>query len=168
VTSSLASHFALIYALAVFLPSLVVLLAGSFLTVDRTRSFENNDEGGKYGPMYKTFKPRKMSETIWRFDGGLGGLLTGFLFGRALIFTITPTLHTDLSLISAVSRRIVHFASLLALVIANRTSSAPLSSGAFLTIWMMFSLLFAIGGARWNIVALVIIAILGGCVCHCS
>lgn len=99
VTYSLASHFALIYALAIFLPSLVVLLAGSFLTLDRTRSFENKYGGDKYGPIYKAFKPRKKSETIWRFDGGVGGLLTGFLFGRASIFTIIPTLHTIISLI---------------------------------------------------------------------
>ena len=65
-----------------------------------------------------------------------------------------------------VSRHIVHFASLVALVVANRTSAAPLSSGAFLAIWMTFSLLFAIGGALWNALALIITAVLGGCVCH--
>lgn len=57
---------------------------------------------------------------------------------------------------------LVYLASLLALAIANKTSSAPLSSGAFLAIWMTFALAFGTAGARWYTMALIIIAALGG------
>lgn len=57
---------------------------------------------------------------------------------------------------------IVHLTSLVALVVANRTSIAPLSSFAFLALWIVLGLLVGISGARWSTIALILIATLGG------
>lgn len=88
VTPSLSSHFATIYALAILFPSLVILLAGSFLTLDRTRSVDTTAGSyekslpvivSQYGP-----SKEKSKFNSWQFRGGLGGMLSGFLLGRAL------------------------------------------------------------------------------------
>lgn len=88
VAPSLSSHFATIYALAILFPSLVILLAGSFLTLDRTRSVDDTATSyekslpvviGQYGPSKEQSKFNP-----WQFRGGLGGMLSGFLLGRAL------------------------------------------------------------------------------------
>lgn len=85
VSQTLVSHFGVIYGIALFFPSLIVLLAGGFLTLDRTRSFDSpdNDDYEKQGPLYKAFTPnKKKSFNPWQFHGGVGGMLTGLVFGR--------------------------------------------------------------------------------------
>lgn len=63
------------YALSLFFASLLLTFAGAFLTLDRTRSF---------APAGDVFQNRQKS--TFRliapfFRGGVGGILTGFVFG---------------------------------------------------------------------------------------
>ena len=63
------------YTLSLFFASLVLTFAGAFLTLDRTRSF---------APVGDSFQDRQKSTSrlIASFiRGGVGGILTGFVFG---------------------------------------------------------------------------------------
>ncbi|KAF8315643.1 hypothetical protein DL93DRAFT_2078866 [Clavulina sp. PMI_390] len=125
--------------MALLIPSIVILLAGTFLTLDRTRTFDSKPSADveKQGPIYKTFTPeRKKSFNPWQFHGGLGGMLLGFSLG-------------------------LHVAALVALYIANRPSGTPLSSAVFMMAWILFGLVFLFLGCRWHVFALILTAILG-------
>lgn len=69
------NDYLLPYALSLLFASLVLTFAGAFLTLDRTRSFE---------PASDVFQDRQKpaSGIISSFiRGGVGGILTGFVFG---------------------------------------------------------------------------------------
>jgi hypothetical protein len=77
--------YLLIYSLPLLLFSLVFTFAGTFLTLDRTRTFPTRGTGA-YASLpipgsSNTFKKRKL---IWVFEGGIGGLIGGYLFGGML------------------------------------------------------------------------------------
>lgn len=63
------------YAFSLFFASLVLTFSGAFLTLDRTRSF---------APVGDAFQDRQKStfRLVASFiRGGVGGILTGFVFG---------------------------------------------------------------------------------------
>jgi hypothetical protein len=63
------------YAFSLFFASLVLTFAGAFLTLDRTRSF---------APANDVFQDKQKSTSRFIasvFRGGVGGILTGFVFG---------------------------------------------------------------------------------------
>ncbi|KAG8851913.1 hypothetical protein FRB91_007206 [Serendipita sp. 411] len=88
----LQSPYHIVYAAILLAFSVPVTFAGAFLTLDRTRQFAPSGTAATY----------KEKTSKWRLEGGIGGLLGGWLFG-------------------------VHLSTLLALFIMNRTSSSPLA-----------------------------------------
>lgn len=69
-----STPYLLAYALPLFLLSLVLTFAGTFLTLDRTRSFAPHYDAvpGAYE------RPKKFRFVL---EGGAGGLIIGYLFG---------------------------------------------------------------------------------------
>ncbi|KAH9480215.1 hypothetical protein JR316_0006813 [Psilocybe cubensis] len=114
--------YLLAYALPLLLLSLILTFSGTFLTLDRSRSFPPTDgavKGGKgYAALPKpgTLSLEKTKKTLrrlhWILEGGIGGLAGGYVFG-------------------------LHFATALAILIPATTASATLSPKAFLAIWIL-------------------------------
>ncbi|CAE6442429.1 unnamed protein product [Rhizoctonia solani] len=68
VSTLLRSPYRLIYALPLLLLSILLLFAGTFLTLDRTRSFASSSDVKKTAPSY-------------RLESGIGGLVIGWVLG---------------------------------------------------------------------------------------
>ena len=82
--------YLLIYSLPLLLFSLVFTFTGTFLTLDRTRTFPARGTGAVYTPLpipgsSNTLKKRKIT---WIFEGGVGGLIGGYLFGGMLFLQL--------------------------------------------------------------------------------
>lgn len=80
--------YLLAYALPLLLLSLILTFAGTFLTLDRTRTFPpSSGAGSTYAPLPIpggfTKKPIKSLASKWVLEGGLGGLIGGYAFGGA-------------------------------------------------------------------------------------
>ncbi|KAG8826196.1 hypothetical protein FRC19_009546 [Serendipita sp. 401] len=123
----LQSPYHIVYAAILLAFSVPVTFAGAFLTLDRTRQFAPSGTAATY----------KEKTSKWRLEGGIGGLLGGWLFG-------------------------VHLSTLLALFIMNRTSSSPLGSIQFMVVWLLSGILVALLSARWKYVAIIVIGAGGG------
>ncbi|KAF4581475.1 hypothetical protein EYR40_009761 [Pleurotus pulmonarius] len=128
----LNTPYLLAYSLPLLLVSLILTFAGSFLTLDRSRSFPQ-----KYQPIPGSFGTQKRRRQIWILEGGIGGLAIGFVFG-------------------------VQFSTLLALLIPSVTSSSRLQSASFLAIWIISSVLTTLLAARWRYCAFAFIGLSGG------
>lgn len=78
--------YLLTYALSLFFASLLLTIAGAFLTLDRTRSF---------APASDVLHGRNQSTSrliASFFRGGVGGILIGFVFGsKCLVFCSSST-----------------------------------------------------------------------------
>lgn len=84
--------YLLAYALPLLFISLLLTFSGTFLTLDRSRSFPPTDGAVKGGKGYAALpKPGALSfdktkKTIrklnWILEGGIGGLAGGYVFGR--------------------------------------------------------------------------------------
>lgn len=68
VSTILRSPYQLVYALPLLFISIVLLFAGTFLTLDRTRSFASTPDVKKKSPFY-------------RLESGVGGLAIGWALG---------------------------------------------------------------------------------------
>ncbi|KIM28459.1 hypothetical protein M408DRAFT_141547 [Serendipita vermifera MAFF 305830] len=124
----LPSPYHIVYASLLLAFSVPVTFAGAFLTLDRTRSFAPSNSlsttiGAKNGK--------------FRLEGGVGGLLGGWLVG-------------------------VHASTLIALLIMNRTSATPLGSIQFLVVWLLPALAISAISGRWKLVAVPLIGLGGG------
>lgn len=89
-TSLLPSHFVLIYAIPILVAAMPVTFAGAFLTLDRTRSFApqvllDTMPGEYHSKIRKTI----MIKSWLGFEGGVGGLSGGWLFGGRLRLLLT-------------------------------------------------------------------------------
>ncbi|KAI5891747.1 uncharacterized protein SCHCODRAFT_01038712 [Schizophyllum commune H4-8] len=130
--SSPSSAFALAYALPLLFLSILLTFAGTFLTLDRTRSFPH--------PSYKAI-PGSLDalkrRITFALEGGAGGLAIGYSFG-------------------------VQFATFLAVCIPSLTSASPLSSKSFIAVWLLPSVVTTLLGGRWKYCALVFAGITGG------
>ncbi|KAF7422881.1 hypothetical protein PC9H_011045 [Pleurotus ostreatus] len=124
--------FLLAYSLPLLLVSLILTFTGSFLTLDRTRSFPQ-----KYQPIPGSFGTQNSRKQLWILEGGVGGLAIGFLFG-------------------------VQLSTLLALLIPSVTSSSRLGNGSFLAIWIISSVLTTLLAGRWRYCAFAFIGLSGG------
>ena len=83
-TTLLASQTAtLVYAIPLLIASLVLTFAGTFLTLDRSRSFPpKHDKTDKFiYSSYESFEKRRSMLWWWRLEGGVGGLAEGYVFG---------------------------------------------------------------------------------------
>jgi hypothetical protein len=70
VTNLLPAPYQIVYAVLLLGQSVPLTFAGAFLTLDRTRQF---------APM--SLPTTKQIKEKWRFEGGVGGLLGGYVFG---------------------------------------------------------------------------------------
>ena len=80
--------YLLAYTLPLLLLSLVLTFAGTFLTLDRTRSFPSSSGAGStYAPLPIpggfAKKSTKSLASKWVLEGGVGGLIGGYAFGGA-------------------------------------------------------------------------------------
>lgn len=91
--------YALAYALPLLLLSFPVTFAGAFLTLDRTRIFASRNDSGYVGhtPGLFELKPRRSGFRI-PLQGGLGGLLGGYLVGRESVISVICRASTHLHL----------------------------------------------------------------------
>lgn len=71
------------YSLAYILPLLclssVLTFSGTFLTLDRSRSFPSKAD---YAALPGAFEKTKQRKFVWYFEGGIGGLACGYTTGR--------------------------------------------------------------------------------------
>ncbi|KAL5482662.1 hypothetical protein ACEPAI_9256 [Sanghuangporus weigelae] len=127
----------LAYSLPLLLLSVLLAFSGTFLTLDRTRTFAPRSETIKSFP--GAFEEKRRSTVKWAFrlEGGIGGLVIGFIFG-------------------------LHTVTFLTLLILNKTTSSPLSPIAFFLTWLFSVLLTTALGGRWRIAALVFLGLSGG------
>lgn len=119
------------YALSLFFSSLALNFAGAFLTLDRTRSFV---------PAADVLQDRQKSvpRLIGSFfRGGIGGILTGYVFG-------------------------VHFTTFLSVLIPSVTSSEPLKPVPFASVWLLSSLAISTAAGRWKYFAFIASGFCGG------
>ncbi|RPD54670.1 hypothetical protein L226DRAFT_90545 [Lentinus tigrinus ALCF2SS1-7] len=131
-----SSSFLLAYALPLFFLSLLLTFAGAFLTLDRTRAFAPRYDALKPPEATKFQHAEVLFKTVFRIEGGIGGIALGFVTG-------------------------VHFTTFLALLIPNVSTSKPLSPGAFLAVWLLPSIACSVLAARWRFVTLAFAGIAG-------
>ncbi|KAF8735053.1 hypothetical protein AX14_002814 [Amanita brunnescens Koide BX004] len=141
-TALLASPTAtLVYAIPLLIVSVVLTFAGTFLTLDRSRSFPpRHDKTDKIiYSSYESFEKRGSRQWLWwwRLEGGVGGLVEGYVFG-------------------------VHLATFLALMVPNISTSESLSPTAFLAVCIMSAVLSCALSGRYKIVTIVFAGISGG------
>ena len=80
-----ANGYLLPYVLSLFFASLVLTFAGAFLTLDRTRSFVPS------GDAFQDRQNTKSRIIASFFRGGVGGVLTGLVFGsKQLLVSSRP------------------------------------------------------------------------------
>jgi len=121
-----SSSFLLAYTVPLIIVSVVITFAGAFLTLDRTRTFAPSAPG--------TSNPQNTKHNVipfavyMFFEGGVGGIATGFAFG-------------------------VHASTFLSLLIPSVSSSAPLGEKSFTATWLLAGLLCAIVAGRWKYAA---------------
>jgi hypothetical protein len=71
------TSYILIYTLPLLFVSTLLTFAGTFLTLDRTRSFPP-----RYDTIPGSFSPSaKKASFIFLLEGGIGGLAAGYTFG---------------------------------------------------------------------------------------
>lgn len=130
-----STAYLLAYTLPLLLASVLLIFAGSFLTLDRTRSFPPSEEYSSLpGAFDGKTKKRKIS---WRLEGGVGGLAVGYAFG-------------------------VHLATFLAVLIPARTSSSPLSPKSFIAVWVLSCIPTTVLGGLRRHIALLFAGVGGG------
>lgn len=75
--------YVLAYTLPLLLLSVLLTFAGTFLTIDRSRSFTPRSDASSYSSLPGAFDhPKKKRRFSWLLDGGIGGLASGYAFGR--------------------------------------------------------------------------------------
>lgn len=79
-----STSYRLAYALPLLVSSTLLAFAGSFFTLDRTRSFRpRSDPLNVPGSFSLTKNPRRFRLYL---QGGLGGLAIGYSFGRTFFY----------------------------------------------------------------------------------
>ncbi|KAF8073781.1 hypothetical protein FPV67DRAFT_1479250 [Lyophyllum atratum] len=125
----------LAYSVPLLLFSVPLTFAGTFLTLDRSRSFPSS-----YAPvpLPGAFDgPKKKSKIAFSLQGGMGGLAIGYVFG-------------------------VHVSTFLSLLVPAISSSAALSSNSFLAVWILSCISTTVLGGRYRYCARLFGAICGG------
>lgn len=74
-----SSPYLLGYAIPLLILSVALTFAGAYLTLDRTRQFAPRADAGEAIPgSYTSVKAKRFR---WIFEGGVGGVVGGYLFG---------------------------------------------------------------------------------------
>ncbi|KAI0643095.1 hypothetical protein C8Q79DRAFT_981567 [Trametes meyenii] len=131
-----SSPYLLAYALPLLFFSLLLTFAGAFLTLDRTRAFAPRYDALHSVETTKTQRAEATLKRVFRLEGGIGGISTGYVTG-------------------------VHLTTFLSLLIPNVSSDRPLSSGAFVAVWLLSAIVCAVLSARWKYAALGFAGIVG-------
>ncbi|KAF8158509.1 hypothetical protein B0H34DRAFT_709150 [Crassisporium funariophilum] len=130
----------LAYSLPLLLLSLILTFAGTFLTLDRSRSFPAQG-GPDYAalPVPGAFSSpnKKVRKLTWALEGGVGGLVAGYAFG-------------------------LHLSTALALLIPATTNSASLSPKSFLAVWLLSCVVTTPLAGRYRYAAFAFISVSGG------
>ncbi|KAI9446538.1 hypothetical protein H4582DRAFT_1843952 [Lactarius indigo] len=130
-----STSYRLAYALPLLVLSTLLAFAGSFFTLDRTRSFRpRSDPLHVPGSFSLTKNPRRFRLYL---QGGVGGIAIGYSFG-------------------------LHLSTFLALVFPNESSSPPLSPKSFLVVWVITSVSLATFSGLFKYAALALAGITGG------
>ncbi|KAI0325043.1 hypothetical protein GY45DRAFT_1330853 [Cubamyces sp. BRFM 1775] len=124
-----SSPYILAYSLPLLLLSLLLTFAGAFLTLDRTRAFAPRYDALQSPENTRVQHAEAVVKRVFRLEGGIGGIAIGYTTG-------------------------VHFTTFVALLVPNVSSNTPLSSGAFVAVWLLSSIICATLAARWKYVAL--------------
>ncbi|TFK39065.1 hypothetical protein BDQ12DRAFT_682957 [Crucibulum laeve] len=132
-----STSYVLTYALPLLLLSLVLTFAGTFLTLDRSRSFPPRGPGYTALPIPGAFDSPKKKKFAWMLEGGVGGLAGGYTFG-------------------------LHLSTFLALLIPAKSNSSSLSSQSFLAVWLLSCIVTTPLGGRYRYAALVMLSLAGG------
>ncbi|KAF4617456.1 hypothetical protein D9613_005711 [Agrocybe pediades] len=139
-----STPYLLAYALPLLFISLLLTFSGTFLTLDRSRSFPPaKTTSGSSTKGYTTVPGSYLSETIkgrkfkWILEGGIGGLAGGFAFG-------------------------IHSATALALLIPATTDCKPLSHKSFLAIWVLSCIFTTTLAGRYRHATFLFFGISGG------
>lgn len=74
-----STSYTLVYSLPLLCLSLVLTFAGTFLMLDRSRSFPPSAD---YDALPGAFEKRRKHKFVWYWEGGIGGLACGFTTGR--------------------------------------------------------------------------------------
>ncbi|KAK7054484.1 hypothetical protein VNI00_003682 [Paramarasmius palmivorus] len=127
------SSYLLAYSLPLLFLSLILTFSGSFFTLDRTRQFRPSYDAAESGGV----KAGKWKRSYLLLEGGIGGLMMGYVFG-------------------------LHLSTFLALLIPSTTSSKPLSNKSFVAVWLLSALVTTFLGGRFKYAALTFAALLGG------
>ncbi|KAI0306654.1 hypothetical protein B0F90DRAFT_1691928 [Multifurca ochricompacta] len=131
----LSTPYRLAYAIPLLVLSTLLAFAGSFLTLDRTRSFQPRSSALQVpGSFNLTKRPKRLHLYL---QGGLGGVAIGYSFG-------------------------LHLSTFLALIAPNETTSTPLSSKSFLAVWVLTSVPFSIFSGLFRLAAFAFVGITGG------
>ncbi|CAA7265453.1 unnamed protein product [Cyclocybe aegerita] len=132
------SSYLLPYAVPLLLLSLLFTFTGTLFTLDRTRSFPTRNIGISYASLPGALDhPKKKRRFTWALEGGIGGLIGGFLFG-------------------------VHLSTALALLIPATTSAASLSPKSFLAVWIITAAITILLAGRYRYAAYIFYGVSGG------
>lgn len=135
----LTTPYVLIYCIPLLLFSLILTFAGTFLILDRSRSFPPSSEVDYVVlPAPGTFGQKQGGHKfIWLLEGGVGGLLSGYAFG-------------------------LHISTALSLIIPATTTSASLSPNAFLAVWLLSCIVTTPIAGRYRYATIIFAGISGG------
>lgn len=78
-----STSYTLVYSLPLLLLSFVLTFAGTFLMLDRSRSFPPSAD---YTALPGAFEKSKKHKFVWFLEGGIGGLACGYTTGCELQF----------------------------------------------------------------------------------
>jgi len=78
-----STPYTLAYSLPLLCLSLILTFAGTFLMLDRSRSFPPSAD---YDTLPGVFEKSRKHKFVWYWEGGIGGLTCGFTTGRKPAF----------------------------------------------------------------------------------
>ncbi|KXN83118.1 hypothetical protein AN958_01789 [Leucoagaricus sp. SymC.cos] len=126
--------YTLAYSLPLLCLSFLLTFTGTFLMLDRSRSFPPSTD---YSALPGAFEKNRKYKLVWFLEGGAGGLACGYTTG-------------------------LHLATFLSLVIPTNTSSTSLSPKSFLVVWVLVCVVTTLLSGRYRYAALTTAGLSGG------
>ncbi|KAG6814253.1 hypothetical protein H0H92_015368 [Tricholoma furcatifolium] len=127
----------LAYSIPLLMISIPLMLAGTFLTLDRSRSFPSSYTPTSTSVAGVSDHQKKSWISKFSLQGGIGGLASGYVFG-------------------------VHLSTFLSVMVPAMSSSAVLSSNAFMAVWILSCIITTILGGRYRYCARIFAGLSGG------
>ena len=126
--------YVLAYTLPLLLLSVLLTFTGTFLTIDRSRSFTPRSDASSYSSLPGAFdNPKKKRRFSWLLEGGIGGLASGYVFGRMsfLSYQYPPVYIDHLHLFKSISLPSLFFSYLRHLPPLRYLPNHSLLSGSY-------------------------------------